>query len=269
MTSSLEGPLSSIAFCWRIERADGAGIGLTSSDRDIMHEGVLYQSAPGIAPAAISRSLGLEADAGEVAGALSADALSEADLALGRWSAASISLVAVDWNDPGAAPVVLLAGEIGDVAVEGEGFTAELRGAAARLAKPPCPETSAECRAQLGDKHCRMDLSGRSARCSVVSSTGNLLELDRALDDRYLFGRLRFMSGANCGVISTILSVEGTQVSLRDRPRVPVTPGTIVALLEGCDKRFATCAARFANAVNFRGEPHLPGTDLLTWYPGA
>lgn len=24
---------------------------------------------------------------------------------------------------------------------------------------------------------------------------------------------------------------------------------------------------RFANALNFRGEPHLPGVDLLTRYP--
>ena len=34
-------------------------------------------------------------------------------------------------------------------------------------------------------------------------------------------------------------------------------------------KLFATCRDRFANAQNFRGEPHLPGNDLLTRYPGA
>jgi hypothetical protein len=39
--------------------------------------------------------------------------------------------------------------------------------------------------------------------------------------------------------------------------------------IEGCDKQMATCSARFANAVNFRGEPYLPGMDLLTRYPGA
>jgi len=44
---------------------------------------------------------------------------------------------------------------------------------------------------------------------------------------------------------------------------------TLVELVEGCDKSLATCATRFANAVNFRGEPYLPGIDLLTRYPGA
>nr|WP_258893257.1 phage BR0599 family protein [Sphingomonas sp. SUN019] len=40
-------------------------------------------------------------------------------------------------------------------------------------------------------------------------------------------------------------------------------------MTEGCDKSVATCAGRFANVANFRGEPYLPGIDLLTRYPGA
>jgi hypothetical protein len=35
----------------------------------------------------------------------------------------------------------------------------------------------------------------------------------------------------------------------------------------GCDKRFATCAARFDNTLNFRGFPTIPGDDFLTIYP--
>jgi hypothetical protein len=35
----------------------------------------------------------------------------------------------------------------------------------------------------------------------------------------------------------------------------------------GCDKRFATCAARFDNTLNFRGFPTIPGDDFLTAYP--
>ena len=34
----------------------------------------------------------------------------------------------------------------------------------------------------------------------------------------------------------------------------------------GCDKRFATCRDRFANAVNFRGFPHIPGNDFVMRY---
>jgi uncharacterized phage protein (TIGR02218 family) len=34
----------------------------------------------------------------------------------------------------------------------------------------------------------------------------------------------------------------------------------------GCDKRFETCRTKFANAVNFRGFPHLPGNDFVVAY---
>ena len=51
--------------------------------------------------------------------------------------------------------------------------------------------------------------------------------------------------------------------------RVAVEADTRVSLIEGCDKTIATCSGRFTNALNFHGEPYLPGNDLLTRYPGA
>jgi uncharacterized phage protein (TIGR02218 family) len=93
--------------------------------------------------------------------------------------------------------------------------------------------------------------------------------LDIGVDDRFVLGRLRYMNGSNCGLSTVILSAGGNIVQVRDLPRAPVESGCRVELREGCDKRFETCVSRFANAANFRGEPHLPGNDLLTRYPGA
>ena len=45
--------------------------------------------------------------------------------------------------------------------------------------------------------------------------------------------------------------------------------GLRVRLREGCDRTIATCTSRFGNAVNFRGEPFLPGNDMLAQYPVA
>jgi uncharacterized phage protein (TIGR02218 family) len=58
-------------------------------------------------------------------------------------------------------------------------------------------------------------------------------------------------------------------LTLRESPSFEPAVGDLVEIREGCDKRLTTCAGRFANAANFRGEPHLPGIDLLTRYPGA
>lgn len=269
MSSIVDGELTSVVLCWRLERADGAGIALTSHDGTISSDGVVHEPEPGIVPAAVTRKLGIDAQSAEVAGALSSDTLDANDLALGRWDGARVSLTVVDWQDPEAEPIALLGGEIGSVVIDGESFSADLQGAAARLQHQVCPATSAECRAELGDKRCTVDLAGRTVSAQVVGGTDGELTLDQAVDDRFVLGRLRFLSGANCGLSTTILSAAGSVLTVRDLPRAAVESGCRVELREGCDKRLTTCANRFANAVNFRGEPHLPGNDLLTRYPGA
>ncbi len=267
--SIFDGELTSVALCWRVERLDGAGIALTSHDAALISEGIRHEPEPGMTPATVTRSLGLEPQAAEAAGALSSEALSEADLALGRWDGAQVALTIADWEDSAELPVQLLGGEIGGVSIDGESFSAELQGAAAKLQGPVCPATSAECRAAFGDKKCRVDLTGRTLAGHVAASDGASFTLDISVDDRFVLGRLRYMSGANCGLSSVILSAAGNVVQVRDLPRGVVETGCRVEVREGCDKRFETCVTRFANAPNFRGEPHLPGNDLLTRYPGA
>ena len=42
--------------------------------------------------------------------------------------------------------------------------------------------------------------------------------------------------------------------------------GDSFTIVAGCDKRFGTCKAKFANRENFRGFPHLPGNDSAYAY---
>ena len=269
MMEILKGPLTSITLCWRIERSDGAGLALTSHDEPISLGATSFDAAPGMLPAAIQRKAGLEPNGGEIAGAITSASLDDDDLVLGRWDGARVTMSAVDWHAPANGEVTLLRGELGEVRLEAGEFKAELRGAAARLEAAVCPETSPECRAELGDKQCRVDLAGRSLMVAVVGSDGRRLLLDQAVSADFLWGRARFLSGANCGLVTILVSVEGSVIELRDTARAAIDTGDRIELRHGCDKSFATCSARFANAANFRGEPHLPGNDLLTRYPGA
>ena len=47
----------------------------------------------------------------------------------------------------------------------------------------------------------------------------------------------------------------------------PVTAGDDFTIRAGCDKRIETCGSKFANVVNFRGFPHIPGQDTVIRYP--
>ncbi|WP_267397541.1 MULTISPECIES: DUF2163 domain-containing protein [unclassified Sphingomonas] len=269
--AALMGPtLSTIVFCWRVERRDGVTIGLTSHDRDLELDGLLYRAAPGITPSAVVRSDGLEADTMDVSGALDSAAIGEADLLAGRWDGARVVLGAVDWTS-GARVADLGEGRIGAVETRDGGFTAELAGITAALARPVVEETSAECRASLGDRRCRVALGGRRRFARVTAANDAVLttDTDEPVADAYGGGLLRWFGGANGGLESAVAVSQGRTITLRVPPRFAVTGGTLVELIEGCDKSLATCVGRFGNAANFRGEPFLPGIDLLTRYPGG
>lgn len=267
--SLLDGELTSLAFCWLLERRDGAGVALTSHDRPLVRNGIRFDPALGITPAAIRAGLGLETRASEINGSLSSAGISEPDLTAGRWDGAALQLTAVDWEAPDDGELELLSGELGQIASKDGEFEVELLGAAAMLERPVCPLTSPECRAELGDPRCRVDMAGRRMRAKVASASAHLITVDQSVDDRFRYGQIRFLGGTANGERWTILSVDSQQLALRSAPAAEVEPGTPVELTEGCDKRLETCSSRFDNTANFRGEPHLPGNDLLTGYPGA
>lgn len=272
MAAWLQPDLTTMALCWRLDRRDGVALGFTSHDRDLPIGGIVYRAAPGMVPSAISLSDGLEVDTLDVSGALTHDAIRGPDLAAGRWDGARVRLFAVDWTDPEGEALPLARGELGDVETRDGAFTAELAGPTALLERPVVEYTSPECRAELGDRRCRIDMAARRRLARVVEAADAVTIRVAAAEpapNAYGHGRLRWIDGANAGLASAILSSDGDWLTLREPPFAPVAAGVLVEIAEGCDKSLGTCAGRFANAVNFRGEPWLPGNDLLTRYPGA
>ena len=141
----------------------------------------------------------------------------------------------------------------------------------ARAGAPPRPASAQErphLVARLGDRACRVDLAPRTHVRRVVASEARKVTLDNSAPG-LAFGELLWMDGANCGLGSPVISVEGAVLHLAEGPPfAPIFPAQ-VRLIEGCDKQLSTCRDRFSNAINFRGEAHLPGNDLLTRYPGG
>lgn len=269
--SLVDKDLVTAAFCWLLERRDGAAIGFTSHDRDLRIGGLRYRAAPGMLPSAVTLTDGFEIDRLDVSGALTADAITAEDLAAGRWDGAAVTIFLADWEDGSAPAIAVARGELGDVSALGRKFQAELRGPTALLERPVAEQTSPECRAMLGDRRCRVDLAARTriTRLAAVARESEIVVTSAAAGNAYGYGRLRWLSGRNCGLESAVSRSDGPTLYLREPPHFPAQAGDLVELAEGCDKSLATCSARFGNAVNFRGEPHLPGLDLLTRYPGA
>ena len=257
-----------LAWCWRLSRRDGVVIGLTSHDRDLTVGGVRYRAAPGMKPSALETNDSLDAATMDMEGASASDAIAAADLDAGRWDGAELELFVTDWSAADAAPVTVARGSLGAIERRGAAFTAELQGVTRLLDRPVCPATSPSCRAMLGDRACRIDLAPRTHMRRVVAVSGREVTLDAAVTGM-AFGELTWMEGPNCGLASPVIGEAGAVLQLAEAPPLAAAVPLRVRLIEGCDRQLATCRDRFGNAVNFRGEAHLPGNDLLTRYPGG
>src|SRR5581483_11124835 len=114
MQDHLNSGATTLCWCWKIVRRDGAVQGFTDHDEDVVFDGTAYAAASGFTASEVDSSLGLSVDNLSVAGALSSDTLNEADLAAGRYDNAQIEIWRVNWMNP-AQRVLMRKGTLGEV----------------------------------------------------------------------------------------------------------------------------------------------------------
>jgi uncharacterized phage protein (TIGR02218 family) len=93
----------------------------------------------------------------------------------------------------------------------------------------------------------------------------------RAVDGWFAGGVLTWETGSNAGrSIEVKAWTQSTgQIELFLPMGYAIQVGDVFRIHPGCDKRLDTCIDRFANVLNFRGEPYVPGQDALMSYPDA
>jgi len=258
--------LDTAATFWRVFRVDGVALGFTSHDKDLYFGGIRHRAAPGMLPAAIRMTSDVSDDSAEVVGALTHDAISETDLAAGLFDHASILIGVVDWET--LEHDVLYSGKIGQLEDDGQGFSAQLKSAKHILDHDIVPRTSPTCRAAFCGKGCGLSAARFTTRHAIIDfdEDANALQLDAPVGATAIDGQIRMLAGPQTGLAFGIIEAAGSWITL-DRPILaPIPAGTRLELREGCDHTLTTCSSRFGNAKNFRGEPFLPGNDLLSRY---
>lgn len=271
LAASLAGGVTTLARCWRITRRDGAVIGLTEHDEDLFVDGTGFRSASGAGGSEDAAALGFAVGGGEMSAALTSELIDEADLDAGRYDGARIELILADWSAP-ANFLLLRRASLGEVRREGGSFTAELRGQANQLNVVRGRLFTSGCDADLGDARCKVALASPAytgaGTVAAVEGPGLLVAagLEAYAAGWFTQGRLAFTSGANQGFATEVKAhgtAGGVRLELWQRPPEPMAPGDAFTVSAGCDKRFETCRDRFANSLNFRGFPHMPGNDVV------
>jgi uncharacterized phage protein (TIGR02218 family) len=275
LAAHLAGGATTLCTCWKISRRDGVVQGFTDHDEDLFFGETLFRAGTGFEGTEIESRFGLAATGSELHGALSDETISEDDLAAGKYDASRVELYLVDWSNV-ENRLLQRSGDIGEVRREGAAFAAEIRGLAHQLDQETGRIFAASCDADLGDSRCGVDLDNPAYRSEGEVSAVQGAELFAATglesfeDGWFARGKLVWATGANEGVSVEVKShrnaADAVTLSLWQVAPNPIEAGDTFTVSAGCDKRFETCREKFANALNFRGFPHMPGNDFVAGY---
>lgn len=274
--SHLASGSTTVCRAWTVRRRDGLVLGFTDHDRDLLVDGVSCRADTGMTARALQQTTGLSVDNSEAFGALSAAAITEADLTAGRFDGAEVQAYLVNW----AAPqdfLLQFRGSLGEISRADGSFKAELRGLTELLNRPHGMAYTPGCSAVLGDGRCRFDLRqpGYFADVAVnAADDGRIFTFHdfASFDERWFEGgRFTPISGAASGLVGVVKIDRQTgrerRIELWQSLRAPITAGDMVRIEAGCDKSATTCRVKYSNFLNFRGFPHIPGEDWLASYP--
>ncbi len=276
LQNHLDSGATTLCWCWRVTRRDGVRLGFTDHDRDLAFDGTTFEAASGFTASDMRQSVGLAVDNLDVESALRSETLSEDDLAQGLFDDARIEIFRVNWQNP-SERVLLRTGSIGEVRRTEHGFAAEIRGLSHYLQQEKGRSYQFTCDADLGDARCGVDLNQAAftgAGAVTVAISARQFEasgLSAFADEWFTRGLLTWTSGANAGqameVKRHVVGTGTVTIELWQAMAKPVSVGDTFTITAGCDKRIETCEAKFANVLNFRGFPHMPGNDFVTSYP--
>ncbi|WP_418260035.1 DUF2163 domain-containing protein [Fuscovulum blasticum] len=164
---------TTLAWCWRITRADGVTFGFTDHDRTLSFDGTEFEPESGLTASEVRSGSDLSVDAQDAQGVLSSDRITETDILDGRWDNASVEVWRVNWSAP-AQRVLLRRGAIGQIRRGRLAFVAEVRSLAHILGQTVGRAFQASCDAALGDARCGVNLEAaafkgvrRGDRCAA------------------------------------------------------------------------------------------------------
>ena len=289
----LQGDVTTLAVCWRVERSDGVLILGTEHDQDIVvtvdHTPIaltgVYVALAGIAGSDVRSTSDMSVANMEVTGAINQGDLqivdlSAADIEAGLLDDAAVTLFLVNWQAPDDGQIVLRTGNVGEISRTAEGqYKTELRGLAQRLSQNIVRTYGSSCDAELGDARCGIDLLALTVTGEVTAVTSN-----RRFTAEISAGSPTYAAGSFDGGLVTWTSGDNDAFSMEVKLDTLGSPGEIELYLAmprdiaigdtftirpGCDKSAATCKGRFANLVNFRGHgAWVPGIGEMSVFGG-
>jgi uncharacterized phage protein (TIGR02218 family) len=278
----LEQSATTVCLLFKIVCRDGDVFGFAQLDRDVVYDDGTgertYRARSGFDASAVAASADLDVDNAEASGRLATweypEAITEAQIQGGKFDYAEAWVWLVNYEDltPGR-HAELMSGSVGKIRTEnGQIWNTELISLSAQMNQDITPLTSLTCRYSFGDADCGVDTDSLWRTYTVTSvgveddrtfsAAGMAADSPPAADDDYSPGLVEFLSGANAGLSFEVESNAGATINLAIASKFPVQEDDEFRIRPDCRKRFREdCVGRWANGLNFGGEPDIPIAD--------
>lgn len=276
MLSHLASNVTFLIPIWSITSAEGEVARYAGHTRDVSFGAQTYTAAP-VEPTRFSQTLGvLEANHVELFGVFDS-VISEDEIQGGKWRNAKVvfEYIAIDPATGVASLTVTgsvgkMKGQAGKFSINNGTFRVELRSLSDLL-----QQDIGELTSPL-DRNRSPEALGVSMGPFTFARTVTGTPPDRRnftvngtaqVNDYFKYGRAQFTSGANNGLRMEIKANVGNVIELQLPMRSDIANGDTVTLIAGYDSTRDQARDKFASAINFNGEPDLPGIKGVVSYP--
>lgn len=266
LQTHLQNEVTTLAYCWKIIFSDNSVLGFTSNDEDILFENILYQSKSGFTLDQYKNGLFDNSELTEIFGIIDSDLISENDIKSGLLDNAILEIFIINYKNPEDGRILIKKGKISEVKTAADSYVIIIKGLVDELDTNITEIYTPLCRARLGDNRCGINLSSYTYTGQVTSINNERIFFDTSRTEATGFfdkGVIKFTSGLNSGFSTEVGRSDSTKINLSIPFPNQINIGDQYIISAGCDKTFSTCKAKYSNAINFRGEPHIPGVNNI------
>ncbi|MGB4191014.1 MAG: DUF2163 domain-containing protein [Rickettsiales bacterium] len=258
--------ISTIVTCWNLKLKNKKLLCFTDFDQDIEFEDKKYICGGYFTPSSIFSSNELAQDNFSISGIIDGDIFSHEAFIRGDFNRSFLEIFTLDLKNLDKPKNILKTGWLGEIKYNQNSFESEVSTLSAKTNNIIGKCYSNSCRAEFADQFCKKnkaDFSFSGAITEIITNNIFIDENRSEPNDYFTKGVIKFLSGGGKDASYNILAFENKKIILESAINLRIEIGDLYLITAGCDKSIMACINKFSNALNFRGEPYIPGKHKL------
>jgi uncharacterized phage protein (TIGR02218 family) len=253
--------------CFKIKLKNQEILTYTESSEDLSIDGLIYKSSGGFDSNNVEQFSDITENSSNIVAFLNNDEITTQDVLTGKFDNAEIEIFLIDKNNIDNEKIYLNKGYFKDIKFTDNKFYVRIEGILSLLKKTITKTYSPLCRAHFCDKKCKLNKENYifTGSVEVLVDKTNFFSNDLYNFEKnyFKYGVITFISSSNINQKIEVLESDAGFVMLNATPYFDIVVGDNFEIIAGCDKTISTCAKKFNNNENFRGEPDIPRTNKI------